>query len=246
MATKRVAEADRLAELEARYAKALETIEQMSRNQAMMSAQLGAVSKQYVAPGQLMVGIRNVSNYSVGLLDKTSGQEIEYNLNPEVDGVADPRTCAVVSYVFWQQLRTGSQVGRGVIVRDDSVLGPADNAAPQDRPQDMHPDHDKNVVRNPREWILGRSEQELRDAIAQMTSEPTLRRLMYSVDQEIIRIGEEKYKDDPERARKAIRDLPAIFRVVEELADERLDDLNPVAKVRHLEMSTTSSRVARI
>lgn len=233
MATKK-AEQDKLAEMEARYAKALETIERMAQQQAQMAAQLGASSKQY-SGGQLMVGIRNVSNYSVGLLDKTSGTTIEYNLNPEREGVADPRTSAVVSYAYWQQLRTGKQVANGLIVRDDSILGAADNAAPEDRPQDMHPDHAKNVVLNPREWVMSRTEDEIREAITAMTSEPTLRRLLYAVDQEIVRIGEEKYLGDPERARKSIRDLPALFRVVEELADERLDELNPVAKVRHLE-----------
>lgn len=231
---------DRLAELEARYIKALETIDRMSQQQAQMSAQLGNMSgKSYVASGQLVVGIRNVSNYSVGLIDKTSGQPVEYNLNPEVEGVPDPRTSAVISYAFWQQLRTGKQVGRGMIVRDDSILGHADNAAPEDRPQDLHPDHHKNVVLNPREWILSKGEEEIREAIQQITSEATLRRLLYAVDQEIIRIGEQRYKGDEERARKSIRDLPALFRVVEELADERLDELNPVAKVRHLEIGET-------
>lgn len=228
---------DRLAELETRYAKALETIDKMSQQQAQMAAQLGSAGNRHYGPtGQLVVGIRNVSNYSVGLIDKTSGQPIEYNLNPEVDGVADPRTYAVISYAFWQQLRTGRQVGRGVIIRDDSILGPADNSAPEDRPQDVHPDHHKNLVLSPRQWITSKTEDDIREAIQQMTSEATLRRLMYAVDQEIVRIGQEKYLGDPERARKSIRDLPALFRVVEELADERLDELNPVSKVRHLEM----------
>jgi len=232
-----VAQDNRVAELEARYIKALETIDRMSQQQAQMAAQLGSSGgKSYVTSGQLVVGIRNVSNYSVGLLDKTSGQTIEYNLNPEVEGVADPRTCAVISYAFWQQLRTGKQVGRGMIIRDDSILGHADNAAPEDRLQDIHPDHHKNVVLNPREWIISKSEDELREAIQQITSEATLRRLLFAVDQEIIRIGELRYKGDEERARKSIRDLPALFRVVEELSEERLDELNPVTKVRHLEI----------
>jgi hypothetical protein len=233
-----------LSDLEARYAKALATIEQLSLNQAQLSAQLGMASKHYAATGQLVVGIRNVSNYSVGMVDKTTGQAIEFNLNPERSGVADPRTRAVVSYVFWQQLRQGNLVGRGLIVRDDSVLGPADNAAPLDRESDLHPEHLRNLVLSPRDWIVSKSEEELREAVAVMTSEPTLRRLMYAVDQEIVRIGEARYKDDPERARKSIRDLPALFRVLEELAEERLDELNPVSKVRHLELGA-STRQAR-
>jgi len=241
----RKAEQDKLTELEERYAKALETIEQLTRNQAQMAAQIGATQRTFVNAGQLVVGIRNVSNYSVGIIDKTSGQAVEYALNPEVEGMPDPRTRAVVSFAFWQQLRTGSQVAKGIIIRDDSILGPADNAAPPDRPEDIAPEAARNLILDPREWIVSRTEDDIREAIAAMTSEPSLRRLQYAVDQEIVRIGETKYREDPERARKAIRDLPAIFRVVEELADERLDELNPVSKVRHLELNP-SARLARV
>jgi hypothetical protein len=235
---------EKLETLEARYAKALETIEQLSMNQARLTAQLSAAApRTFASGGQLMVGIRNVSNYTVGLLDRTSGQPVEYELLPEVPGSADPRTRAVVTYAFWQQLRLGNMVARGMIVRDDSMLGAADNSAPGDRPTDLHPDHVKNVVLNPREWILDKTEDDLRSAVMAMTSEPTLRRLLYAVDQEIISLGEDRYKGDPERARKAIRDLPAIFRVVEELAEERLDELNPVSKVRDQELM--DARMAR-
>lgn len=226
-----------MVELEQKYARALEAIDQLSRNQAMMSAQLGATQRSFVPVGQLVVGLRNVSNYSVGLVDSTSGQTIEYNLNPEVDGVMDPKTRAVVSYAFWQQLRKSSTVSRGLVIRDDSVLGPTDNVGPEDRPQDFMPETFHNVVDNPRDWVLSKTEQELRDAVSRITSEPTLKRLLFAVDQEILRIGEAKYLGDEQRAVRSIRDLPAMFRLVEELAEERLDELNPVTKVRHLEIN---------
>jgi hypothetical protein len=235
---------EKVDELEKRYEAALATIERMSRDQMVMAQQLGVAHRSYAPSGQLVVGVRNVSNYTVGLIDNTSGRAIEYQLYPEVEGHHDPRTRAVVSFAYWQELRKGSLVGRGLIVRDDSVLGPSDGAAPPDRPEDVHPDHFKNLVLDPREWILSKSEDELRDAIGTMTSEPSLRRLMYAVDMEIVRIGQEKYGGDPDRARKSIRDLPAIFRIVDELADERLDDLNPVSKVRHLEVETIQARRA--
>jgi hypothetical protein len=237
----------RLEELEERYSKALETIEKMSQTHAQLASQVGQAQahNHYAPSGQLVVGLRNVSNYSVGLIDTTTGVPMEYQLNPERRDHADPRTRAVISYVFWQQLRSGPQVARGMVVRDDSILGPADNAAPPDRPMDIHPEHIRNVVADPREWIVSRTEEEVRRDIEAMTSEPSLRRLLYAVDQEIVRIGENKYLGDPDRARKSIRDLPALFRVVEELADERLDDLNPVAKVRHLETEPGTSRFAR-
>lgn len=227
-----------LDDLSAKYAKALETIEMLSQTQARLTQQIGA-QRPMVPMGQLVVGVRNVSNYTVGLVDRTSGTPIEYSLNPEVPGVADPNVCAVVSYAYWQQLRKSNYVGRGLIQRDDTVLGPADNAAPEDRPQDMHPEAEQNTVLNPREWILGLSEDELRSRIFAITSEPTLRRLQHAVDQEILRIGAERYLGSPERATKAIRDLPGRFRIVEELAAERLDELNPISAVRHLELDDT-------
>lgn len=173
-------------ELEERYAKALATIEQMATQQAMLTQQLGAMQRGPVGSGQLVVGIRNVSNYSVGFVDKTSGTPIEYSLSPEVEGSADPKTRAVVSYAFWQQLRKSSQVSQGLLVRDDSVLGPADNAAPDDRPDDLAPETAHNVVLDPREWIVSKQEHEVRDAIAKMTSTPSLRRLAYAVDQAVV------------------------------------------------------------
>jgi hypothetical protein len=233
-----------LVELEQKYAKALETIDQMATQQAMLTQQLGSVHRAPMMTGQLMVGIRNVSNYCVGFVDKTSGTPIEYNLNPEVPGSPDPKTRAVVSYAFWQQLRKGSQVAKGLIVRDDSVLGPADNAAPADRPEDLPAETMGNVVLHPRDWIQSKNEVELREAIAKMTSTPTLRRLAYAVDQEILRIGDEKYQGDEHRAEKSIRELPAMFRLVEELVEDRLDQLNPISKVRHLEV-TQRPRSAR-
>lgn len=219
--------------LEEKYAKALETINQLSLNQAMLSSHVGTMRPQMPA-GQLVVGVRNVSNYTVSFTDKTSGVPVEYTLHPEMPGVADPNTRAVVSYAFWQKLRVGKQVAEGLIVRDDSVLGNSDNAAPADRLGDLPPEAEYNVVLNARDWITSRSEQQIRDDIAKMTSGPSLRRLMYAVDQEVIRVGD-KYEGMKDRATRAVRDLPAVFRMVDELADERMDQLNPVSKVRHLE-----------
>jgi hypothetical protein len=212
-----------LVALEEKYAKALETINQLTLNQAMLSAHVGA-ARQHVPQGQLVVGIRNVSNYTVSFTDKTSGVPVEYTLHPEMPGLADPNTRAVIS----------KQVAEGLLIRDDSVLGTSENAAPADRLGDLPPEAQYNVILNAREWITSRTEQELRDDIAKITSGPSLRRLMYAVDQEVISAGE-KYAGMKDRATRAVRDLPAVFRMVDELADERMDQLNPVSKVRHLE-----------
>jgi hypothetical protein len=222
-----------VSDLEAQLAAALNTINAMSQQQASLSQQLGAVQRVPLGmSGQLVVGVRNVSNYTVGFIDRTSGTPIEYALTPEVPGNPDPKTRAVVSYAYWQKLRTSSQVAKGLIVRDDSVLGSADNRAPADRPEDMPAEAALNLVINPRDWILSKPEPELRAAIKAMTSEPSLRRLLYAVDQEVVAIGEERYKGDKDRAAKSISDLPALFRLVEELASNRLDELNPVSAAR--------------
>ena len=220
-------------ELEAQLAAALGMINSMTQQQATLTQSLGAAQRLPAGmSSQLVVGIRNVSNYTVGFVDTTSGVPTEYNLTPEVPGNPDPKTRAVVSYAYWQKLRKSSQVSKGIIVRDDSVLGEADNRAPADRPEDMPAEAAINLVLNPRTWVMDKTETELRAAVKAMTSEPSLRRLLYAVDQEIVQIGEEKYKGDKDRAAKAISDLPALFRLVEELAMNRLDELNPVSAAR--------------
>lgn len=218
---------DRVKDLEGRLAAALDAIERLSQANAAMAGQVG-VSRP-VMTGQLVVGIRNVSNYGVGLVDTTTGQRIEYNLNPEVAGSPDPHTRAVISYAFWQQLRQSPTYAKGLVIRDDSILGPADNVAPPDREQDLHPDGAKNQVLVPRAFIADQPEEVLRERIAAMTSEPSLRRLIEAVDAEVQAIADKKYLTDPDRAKKAMRDLPAVFRVVEELCFERLDELNPAS-----------------
>jgi hypothetical protein len=162
-----------------------------------------------------------------------------------VPGTHDPKVRAVVSYVFWQSLRTGRFVGEGLIVRDDSVLGEADNLAPPDRPEDLHPDAAKNVVLNPRSWILDQPEEDMRAAVAAMTSEATLRRVIQAVDEEVFQLGK-KYADDPEQARKAVRDLPGKFRIAEELCYERLDELNPLREYRDAETAPMAPRGGRL
>jgi len=223
----------KVTDLEKDLAAAIDTINAMNQQQAMLSQQLGAVQRvPMTMSGQLVVGVLNISNYTVGFVDKTSGVPIEYTLTPEVRGNPDPRTRAVVSYAFWQKLRKSSQVAKGLVIRDDVVLGEADNRAPADRPEDFAPGTFINQVPDPRVWVTSKTEPELRAALKSMTSEPSLRRLLYAVDQEIVAIGEERYKGDKERAAKAISDLPALFRLAEELAMSRLDELNPVSAVR--------------
>lgn len=224
--------------LKQKYEEALATINQMSANMASMAASLGAQHRNPIT-GQLVVGVRNVSNYVVSFTDETTGTPVHYTLTPDIPGITNPKNRAVVSYAFWQSFRTNTKiVGRGLIIRDDSVLGAGDSVAPPDRDSDVHPEAKFNVVLHAREWITSRDEHQLRHDITLMTSEPSLRRIIETVDREIFEIGESKYRTDPDKPRKAIRDLPALFRIAEELAYERMDELNPAASTRDAESWT--------
>lgn len=226
-----------VAELSEQLEAARGMIDQLTQHNALLASQTGMQASAPRYSGQLVVGLRNVSNYTVSLTDNTTGKAVVHVLHPEHRGRVDPQTRAVVSYAFWQQLRVGNWVGKGVIIRDDSLLGPAENVGPEDRPMDMHPEAERNVVLEPRSWILSKTEAELRAAISAMTSEPTLRRLQLAVDQEIWDIGAGKYEGNEDRPRLAIRDLPGVFRIVDELSADRLDELNPTAKARVDEMT---------
>jgi hypothetical protein len=221
---------DRIAELEEKYAQALATINQLTVNNAAMSAQLGqGFGRTYASGGQLAVGIRNISNYTISLEDSTTGQLVLHDLHPEIPGRPDPKTRAVISYAYWQQLRTSRQYRLGLIVRDDSVLGPAENVAPPDREEDLPTEALINQVLEPKTYIESKSEEELRDAIEQMTSGPSIRRLIEAVDAEVQRLADTKFANDPERPKKAIRALQAKYKVVEEMCYDRLDELNPMS-----------------
>jgi hypothetical protein len=216
--------------LEAKYEQALGTINQLTVNNASLAAQLGqGFGRTYTSAGQLAVGIRNISNYTVSLEDATSGNTVLHDLHPEITGRPDPKTRAVISYAFWQQLRTSKQYRLGLILRDDSVLGPAENIAPPDRPEDLPQDALVNQVLNPKSFIDERTEEELRDAIEQMTSGPSIRRLIEAVDAEVQRLADTKFANDPDRPKKAVRALQAKYKVVEEMCYDRLDELNPMS-----------------
>ena len=217
---------------QADMARMKETMEDQARLQtAIVASQLGNASNRgRIAPGQQVVGIRNVSNYSVGLVDQTGIVAMEYSLAPASETVFVPQSQATIPFVFWQQLRHSKQVRDGFIMRDDTILGEQEFAGPADKETDLPPEAKWNVIPAPRAWITSSSEQEIRDAIAKITSTATLRRLMRTVDQEILTIGETQFKGDNERAEKSINALPGVFVLTENLAKARLDALEPMAK----------------
>lgn len=220
--------------------KEIEMEKEMAKMQAQMSAILALGGQKTVVGGKALVGIRNVSSYTVGLVNKIQGEQGELQLHPAHFAAPDPNSTAVISHQFWTTLRKGKIVENGQIIRDDSLVSDPSLVGPPDRPEDMPAVAAKNLVINPFQWIESRDEDQLRVSIAEMTSEPSLRRLAAAVDWKIWTIGEEKYKGNPERAKFAIRDCPAKYRFVDTLVEERLEEINPVAKDRAAERNTVA------
>ena len=206
-------------------------LEALERAEAEKRALTDLLSRQNpgIAMGTsgMVVGIRNVSSYTLGLVGSPIATEAEVQLYPEFDG-PNPNSVAVISYAWWQQLRRGKWFDRGMIIRDDSVLGDAHQKAPADRPSDLAANHSKNVVLDPHKFISAKSEDELRDAINNMTSEESLRRLWAAVDEQI---GRERVKfahlESKVREEKAVRALPAMYKLAEDLVIARLDEIGP-------------------
>ena len=82
-----------------------------------------------------MVGIRNVSDNTVGVPINIPG-EPQVTLNAALGG-HDPNSVAVISYAAWLQVRGSKLISKGLVVRDDAVLGEQFAAAPSDRPEQL-------------------------------------------------------------------------------------------------------------
>lgn len=198
---------------------------------AALQAQLAAAQAMATRPAQQtsantqFVGIRNVTNQTLGLPPSPTPGELEITLHAQGPN-PDPSVVAIVSYPFWMQLRKHKYYDMGLIVRDDSVLGQNHEPAPADEPRDLAPNHSINVVPDPFEWIVSKTELELKEAIGRMTSEPSLRRLGWAVQQQVSEFYKALPADDPDRIYKAEGMLTAKMAMTERLIDARLLDLS--------------------
>ncbi len=169
------------------------------------------------------VGIRNISNYAIDLPRSPLATEPGVQLVPDT-AVPDPRQVAVISYAWWLQLRTHHLVSRGMILRDDSVLGSNHAPAPADDPRDLPRDAAVNQVPDVGAFFAELSEAELAARIEAMTSEQTIRRLQFGIDQEVARI-QASLPEDPanpgKRAEGALRALPGKLAKAEQLLQDR-------------------------
>ncbi len=176
------------------------------------------------------VGVRNLSNYTVGLTSPVK-DEMGVTLNADDPKNRSTLSTAVISYTFWQQLRRSAYVTDGMIVRDDSILGDIYVRAPEDLPGDLSPQAQQNVIDDPEQWITSRTEDQLRTDILAFNCESPLHRLAVEVNRKIREVGE-KWAGTSERARQALMHLPGHYQLTDKLVTERLSDLSPFARFR--------------
>jgi len=184
-------------------------------------------SQQNITLSSMSVGLRNISSVTIGINDSPTPNEGEVQLAAATGGF--PGGVAVISYPWYRQLRGGKLFEKGLLVRDDSILGPVDVAAPADAEGDIHPDHAKNRVDDPHAWINARTEPTLRRDIKALTSEPSLRRLAAAVDEKVEECRKEIGCDghDSEKEEQAALMIPSIYTLAEKLVENRLNEMNP-------------------
>lgn len=183
-------------------------------------------------PAEMVVAIRNVSSTGVSIVKGITGLDRDITLPADYEYASDvpPVHYEIIPWTAWQRIRKGYFVANGLVIRDDALLSEYHAPAPKDESHEIHPEFAKNVVADPRAWISKKTEDEIREGIAKMTSEASLRRLEFEVNRKILELGEESGAAplSSERGQYAMRRLPAVYRLVDELVTERLDELQPM------------------
>lgn len=210
---------------------------QIAELKGMMQAVMAGQSKP-VHTGKPVVGIRNISSYTIGLINKIPGEEGEIQLHVEPFGEHNPSARAVISETYWNTLKKGKEVRKGLLVRDDSFLT-TDNVAAKDNPEEIPAEFYVNAIEDPFTWIESKTDDELQQAIFALTSEASLRRLQAAVTHKIREVGQQ-FPDDSERGKKALRALPSKYHRVEQLVLEHLDEFLPNSKNYQNERNTTA------
>lgn len=197
-----------------------EQVAKMSVATASHVSQLAQKGPQSAFSNVAYVGIRNVSDNTIGI----PGQFGEPDIHLHADlGGYDPASVTAIPYAWWLRLRTGALVRDGLIVRDDAVLGEGYMAAPVDRPEDLPTGWEANHVPDPEGWILDRNEEQIRADLGKMTSEAGLRRVRRGVDIALKRLQDKFGPETPNKAAAAWQALPMKYRLVDELTTHRLE-----------------------
>lgn len=186
-----------------------------------LAAALGS-NKPQISSTELKVGIRNISDNTIGLFSPIAG-EPNVDLHADLPDLPRMGCTAVISYAWWQVLRKSPVMQRGEIVRDDSVLGSSFTAGPPDRPEDLPESWAVNAIPDPVAWIQSfATESDLRAAVDRITNLTSLRRIRRVVDMELKRL-ERTFGDDPKRAAKALRALPALYQMLDQVITTKLE-----------------------
>jgi hypothetical protein len=200
---------------------------------SQVATALAGMNRPTAILSEPMVGIRNISNYVIGIRSPFQDEPDlqlaapRYEADEPLREMHDPNMVAQISQKWWMQLRRDKLVVRGMIVRDDSVLSHGATAAPADQPGDLPASHELNAIHDPHDWISTKSEQELKAALAQLTSEESLRRLLTAVNQ---RVDHERkqlkitdFNEDAALEKKALSNLPWRYKIAEEVLLDRLE-----------------------
>lgn len=211
-----------LAEAEKELEVARDALAKMGTNQASLSEQLRAtMPSAHPVSATAMVGIRNISDHTLGIKGRYGNADVQLHAD---FGKNDPASSAVIPYAWWRNdILRSPFVSLGLIVRDDSAVGEGYFTAPQDSFEKDYPaSYSANVVFDPIEWIEHRSEEEIRQDIDKMSSDPSLRRIRRAVD---IKLKELELQladlDNPQQ--EAVIRLSTKYTLVDNLTTRKLE-----------------------
>lgn len=199
-------------------------VQSEAASKAQMQARL-SVQGGGNAFGELMVGIRNISDQTVGIPPIIRG-DTAMQLNANF-GDGEPGTASLMSYAAWLEFRKHKYVREGLVIRDDSVVGRSFSTAPEDEPKDMPAEARYNALSDPKAWIESRTEDEIRRDLPLITSEFALFRLRRIVSEKLAEL-ENRYPratkaEQVYAAQRSLMELPGNYRVVDDLTTMRIE-----------------------
>lgn len=202
-------------------------VEQQTAANAAVKTRLAVqTSQQSPTPwSELMVGIRNCSDNTIGIPGKYGNADVQLHANLGSD---DPGQTAIISYAWYREIRKDPLMRNGMIRRDDSILGTSFTAAPADSPGDLPAEHYLNLVIDPQAWIESRSEPELIDGLEAITSMETLQRIRRVVDVKLKELESTRPRttrsEQAAAAQWALSRLPSKYRTVDEITSLRIEE----------------------
>lgn len=189
------------------------------------SAALQTIAQALTRPKQaVVVGIRNICGSTLGI--PASGGEPDISLHPY--SPLDPNSVAQVSWLRWTQIRKSGLYRLGLLERFDEILDESATRGPEDKSHEVAPDHERNKLVDPVEFIENGTDKSIREKIGGMTSENNLHRILATVDAKIRELQNKfTVEGDREPGKRALNELPANYAHAERIAQARLDSITP-------------------